>query len=385
VASCNAILKNPEPVMRDAGDSGIAELTDGTSGAADTREENFGTLDASLPEVADAPVGDASEEETSPPLLLTGSPDAFVGLKSLAGLTVSGDTLYGTNRYPAFALVYRTSASTPTAAPERFFVADRDAAANAWTQSIVSDTSHVFFAVWSRSGLAAGIYSVDLRGDGGLLLGGDSGSIAAADYLALDLHYLYWASPGLAAIGRANKDGTNAVEVNVGRTEGRIAAAGGLVYFLTAYGLFAVSPADMSNPLSTNYSGSTRVDDFDVGPQDIVWVDLAAHKIYRNATASPGAPRDITPPGISFTRGSAQIRTDGTLIYLFNFDESSGATIFRFGMDGSSPRVVASLDDSIAGITQDSRAVYFATYGRGLPQGSTVYPPPFSAVWKLTK
>ncbi len=49
--------------------------------------------------------------------MLTGSPNEYRGLKSLYGLAVLGDTLYGTDWYQENTLIYSIPISTPAPVP----------------------------------------------------------------------------------------------------------------------------------------------------------------------------------------------------------------------------------------------------------------------------
>jgi hypothetical protein len=402
VAACNGLLGTPEPALRDAGvavDSSIAvdssvapaetapEMPDRTLEASDGQDGDVDSSDASLPDVFDASSldVDAGEAGISPPVLLAGSPDTYSGLKSLYGLTVLGDMLFGTDWYRDFALVYRTSTSTRSLTPQRIFPTQPDATANGAASPIVTDGTRIFFGVYrDDNGWPGGIYSIDPQGNGGLLL--DAAVVSKVGYLAADSQYLYWASLSSPAyIGRANKDGSNPTQFNVARKNAAVVATGGRVYFSTTSGLVSARPDNLDS-VSSSYSGSTNVDAFDVGPEYVVWLDMTIKKIYRNAIAAPGVPQDITSAQFSVTRQYGAIITDGKSIYVFNSDLGPvpGATIQRLGVDGSWLGRIA-VPDAIMGITQDPGAIYFCTYGQDALQANAVLPPPYSAVWKLAK
>lgn len=321
-------------------------------------------------------LGGGCISSTCSPTFLVGSPAVFDGLQSLYGLTVMGDTLYGTDWYTPDTVVYTSPTTGHSDVPSRVYPAAKDAG-NAAAISIVNDDAGLYFAVYRNdNGWTGGIYSVAPSGDGGLLY---SSSDSPIGNVAVDSNYVYWSEPQ-GYIWRGNKDGTGATQYDVGPISVPIVARGGRLYYVTTTsgGLVAVDPSNLNTILSA-FSGGTTVSAFTVGNTYVFWIDQTAQRIYRSSLLDTGAPQDITPPGLSFTRKYLGMLTDDEYLYVENSDISNrGATIWRVATDGSSYQPMTIVEDAIMSFVQDATALYFTTYG-------TADAGPYSAVWKLAK
>ena len=376
-----------EASKADASDDALAVSKDSPSPFdAPSAPVEASTSDAALP-----CAGTAGDNGTCPVLLL-GSPTSYHGLKSLFGLAVAGGALYGADWYEQAAVVYTLSPNVYTPDPQPYFpslAGEGAAAANV----IATDGTRAYFAVYrDDNGWAGGIYSIGLDGDAGENARTPIATTQGVDWLAVDDQFVYWAPLG-GSLWRANKDGSNPKEFDVGMSVGFV-ARGGIFYYFTATPtptVVAVNPSDWSDagtyPMQVD-GGSPTLDTFDVATASIFWADKVQNKVYRTSLGA-GTTTEITPSGFAFQAESIRVLADDHYVYLegSNYTPASpdagapaGATIYRFLPDGGSLQTMGSLSDGITGTTQDSTAIYFATYGNDTPGL-----PPYSVVGKVAK
>jgi hypothetical protein len=415
-ASCNALLGSsppkPHPPDSDANasdadlseaeppdaDGPVADVSDGGPPASDASEDDAAPAcpppvfcdsgcNGVIPRIAPpsdagAPACDAGDGGQCGLSLLAGSPDTNYGLFALYGIAVVGDTVYGTDYYTRpYSAVFRASTTSYTPNPQGIFPAPHDGGVNgSAADKMITDGSRIYFASFQdfNSDLPGGVYSIDLQGNGGPIA-----LMQGVECLALDSTHVYWGTPS-GDFWRADRDGGNAVETKLPKwTNLRCVVKGGRLYYsaVLSGGLVAADPANPANVLA-RYSGPTQAHQFDVGSEYVFWADETNQAIYRAPVGCPGVVEDITPPGFTFARSWLTLRTDDQWVYVINSDigPPGAGVISRFRIDGSSLEVMATMDDAVMGVDQDSTALYFGTYGQGQQKG-----PPYPAVWKLAK
>lgn len=379
------------------------------------------------------------------PFFLAGSPKTELGFFSLYGLTVVGDTLYGTDWYDTFSLIYATSALTvaPNWMPAPILPTTAGSVnAKASGDAIVHDTDQLFFVIYHNDVAAwpGGVWSLPL--DAGTEAGADGGVAPlqlvtgeGIEALAVDDKYIYL---GLetGALYTVPKDDSALFEFDVNRPFSPIVAGrgDGRVYYSGPYGVVAadrdslatlVSYANLpiedggivddagSDAASGGDAGSggalddaasddaasdgaaddaavpagppvgpLRADHFDIGESYAAWVNSATHTLYKG---SGSAPPVVIPTGnVPFDRPNTDVLVDSKrhTIYLIDTDfYVRTAAISRVADDGSSAQVIAMFDDAISAVVQDENAIYFTTYGSA-PGAAN---PPYAAVYKVAK
>lgn len=352
-------------------------------------------------------------------VLIAGDPATYVGLKSLYGLAVAGNQLFGTDWYQTNqGLVYKLPTSgVPDGGAVSFLVKapvvtdggvggypDGGSIGTSASPIVNDGTGKILYGIFRREadGLyadrpAAGIWEISTNGTDNrpLVKLADNQNIAA---IAADANYIYfsefWRFGGGNQYGIFRADratGANVTRYFYGANDGtkgkidNIFAEGGSIYFgdVASKKIYAASPTTLDSPLDL---ATTSADPGPVQTDATYVYYYDAGKFYRVKKLG-GTPEDITPtPGLPTTVHAFLV--DAENVYFFgpkvaDYNVDNGQKLYAFpkGAKSADPPVVLTDvgADNVSATTQDATTIYWTTYGR---DGT---PPPYSAIYKIAK